>query len=124
VCGLVGLALDHGVRVQRSSTPTVIAPSCDEAASDTSGSPVARERSLSSLSSGDHVEVKYKGNWLRGVLQDIQGEVAQIQCDVDDCGVITRAPLNRVRPSLTDADFNIEGLEPESEHVTEGFGQC
>jgi len=73
------------------------------------------------MSSGEIVEVKYKGNWLRGVLQAVQGEVAHVKCDVDEKGVITVAPLNRVRL----ADFDIEGPEPETEQLTtEGFGQC
>jgi len=135
VCGLVALALEHGVRVQRSAIPTVEAPSCDveEGESSNESSPVARSRRgsnlscCSNLSSGDHVEVQYKGSWLRGVLQDISGDVAQIQCDVDRCGVTTRAPLDRVRPLWSvEGDFNIEfeGLEAESEDFTKGFGQC
>jgi len=118
------LALEHGVRVQRSSTPTVMTPACAQADhSDSENSeaslPLAGRARRRRMSSGDHVEVEYKGSWLRGVLQDLHGEVAHVKCDVDDNGIITVAPVDRVRL----ADFNIEGQE-ESEHRAKGFGQC
>jgi hypothetical protein len=124
VRGLVSLALEHGVRVQRSSTPTVTAPACTQAeVSDSDESetsmPMAGRPRRRRMSSGDHVEVKYNGSRLRGVLQDVCGEVAHVKCDVDDNGVITVAPVDRVRL----ADFNIEG-QAESEHLAKGFGQC
>jgi len=135
MCGLVALALDRGVRVHRSRTPTVAAPACAEAApscadaceegAESDSAPVTfRRRRI--MSSGDSVEVKYKGSWLKGVLQAVQGEMAHVKCDVDENGVITVAPLNRVRL----ADFDIESAEPERvesalESLTEGgFGQC
>jgi len=115
---LITLALEHGVRVQRNSLPTVTAPSCEEAESSSSSesgesSPTSRPRSMSS---GDHVEVQYKGSWLRGILQAVQGELAHVKCDVDEGGVITVAPLDRVRP----ADFHIECPEADGEQLTEG----
>jgi len=116
VSSLVALALDCGVRVQRSSTPMVPAPSCGE-------SPMTSSDSLNSsmtMSEGDQVEVNYKGSWLRGILQAVQGEVAHVKCDVDANGVITVAPLDRVRL----ADFNIGSPKPESPQLTESFGQC
>jgi hypothetical protein len=117
VSGLVTLALEHGVRVQRSSTPTRTELSREEAQSDGEFPTPGRPRSMSS---GDQVEVQYKGSWLRGILQDVKGELAHVKCDVDENGVITVAPLDRVRP----ADFNIECSEADGEHFAEGFSRC
>lgn len=117
VCELVTRALEHGVRVQRSSTPTHAELSCEEAQSDGEFLPPGRPRSMSS---GDQVEVQYKGNWLRGILQDVNGELAHVKCDVDENGVITVAPLDRVRP----ADFNMEWSEADGEHFAESFSRC
>lgn len=122
VCGLVALALEHGVSVRRCITPVrrnsaaleemevpascceeAPAPSCDEA------EPASQRRDRSmSWTSGERVEVQYNGSWFQGVLQATQGEVAHVQCDVDESGVITVAPLESVRH----ADYN--------EHLTEG----
>lgn len=117
VCGLVTLALEHGVRVQRSSTPTPEELSCEEAQSDGEFTTSGRPRSMSS---GDQVEVQYKGSWLRGILQDVKGEIAHVKCDVDESDVITLAPLDRVRP----ADFNMECSEADGEHFAESFSRC
>jgi hypothetical protein len=101
VCGLVALALENGVPVQHNNEPTVATPS---SLSQSSGI---------NMSSGDHVEVKYKGNWLKGILQDVQGAFARVKCDIDDNGVMTVAPLNRLRPA--------QSAEAE---LSEGFRQC
>jgi hypothetical protein len=128
VVGLVALALEHGVRVQRNTTPAQTRPSRGEArkaANDDVGSDAIRRRL--SWSAGDQVEVKYKGSWLKGVLQAVQGDVAHVKCDVDDKGVITVAPLDRVRSvdgieqGAPAVGFNIEGPEAD---LAEGFGQC
>jgi hypothetical protein len=104
VSELVAVALEHGVRVLRSSVPTD-APDADS---------LARQRRMSS---GEVVEVLYGENWLRGVLQAVNGEIAEIRCDVDTNGAITRAPLDRVRL----AGFNLEESEAETEHVAGGY---
>ena len=46
---------------------------------------------------GDRVEVEYEGHWFSGTLQSLEGEVANVKCDVDSPGVITVAPLASVR---------------------------
>lgn len=108
VSGLVALALDHGVRVHRTvPTPTTVHSSSEAEAGDETGRP----------KSGDHVEVKYKGNWLRGIIQDVQGEVAHVKCDVDESGLITVAPLDRVRL----AELRPDGTETD---LTKGFSKC
>lgn len=112
VSGLVAMALEQGVRVQRSSTPMVVPPSAPEPAP---GRRPSTSSVSSSLSTGDHVEVKYKGSWFRGVLQDLQGGVAHVNCDVDESGVITVAPIDSVRL----VDFAREGHETECGQVTE-----
>lgn len=52
-----------------------------------------------SVSTGDRVEVEYKGQWFSGLLQGVDNDLANIQCDVDSPGVITVAPLTSVRPA-------------------------
>jgi hypothetical protein len=109
---LVSLALDHGIRVQ---SPPRFAEAEDEAQDEQSPGGRSTAASLqsedqaptrqtsrsssSSWSSGDQVEVKYKGQWLKGELQDVQGETARVKCDVDQDkqGLITLAPLDRIR---------------------------
>lgn len=49
------------------------------------------------LSRGDRVEVEYQGRWFAGVLQWVDGDVANVKCDVDSPGVMTVAPLTNVR---------------------------
>jgi len=53
------------------------------------------------MSSGDRVEVEYDGRWFSGVLQWVDGDIANVKCDVDLPGVITVAPLTSVRPART-----------------------
>jgi len=48
---------------------------------------------------GDRVEVEYEGNWFTGTLQSVEGDVANVKCDVDPPGVVTVAPLTSVRPA-------------------------
>lgn len=57
-----------------------------------------------SVSTGDRVEVEFEGEWFPGVLQWVDGEFANVKCDVDSPGVLTVAPLDCVRPakSITD----------------------
>lgn len=52
-----------------------------------------------SVCTGDRVEVEYKGQWFSGLLQGVNNDLANIQCDVDSPGVITVAPLTCVRPA-------------------------
>lgn len=52
---------------------------------------------------GDRVEVEFEGEWFSGVLEWIEGDLANVKCDVDDPGVITTAPLASVRPTATPA---------------------
>lgn len=51
------------------------------------------------VSTGDRVEVEYEGQWFSGVIQWVDGDVANVKCDVDSPGVITVAPLTSVRPA-------------------------
>jgi hypothetical protein len=113
VSGLVASALEHGVRVQRPSLPM---RDSDESV----GSPSSQQ----SMSSGDTVEVQYQGHWLRGVLQAVYGETAHVRCDVDTNGVITVAPLDRVRPAGRELETprRLYFGEAESEHIAES--QC
>eukprot|EP00438_Fugacium_kawagutii_P000126 Skav218740 [mRNA] locus=scaffold1346:923797:932486:+ [translate_table: standard] len=46
----------------------------------------------------ERVEVEYEGNWFTGTLQSVEGDVANVKCDVDPAGVVTVAPLTSVRP--------------------------
>eukprot|EP00931_Biecheleriopsis_adriatica_P054046 TRINITY_DN31771_c0_g1_i1.p1 TRINITY_DN31771_c0_g1~~TRINITY_DN31771_c0_g1_i1.p1 ORF type:complete len:333 (-),score=75.47 TRINITY_DN31771_c0_g1_i1:167-1165(-) len=55
------------------------------------------------LSKGDLVEVEYEGTWFTGVLEGVEGDMANVKCDVDGPGVITVAPLKNVRPARTAA---------------------
>jgi len=110
VSGLVALALDHGVPVQRSNRQTTAACSGEEA--DECQLPRPR-----CMSSGDQVEVKYGDSWFRGILQAVEGEIAHVKCDVDASDVITLAPLDSVRP----ADIVVECPEADGEHLTEGL---
>lgn len=51
---------------------------------------------------GDRVEVNYEGTWYTGELQAIDAKgVASVKCDVDAPGVLTVAPLSRVRRLTT-----------------------
>jgi len=134
VCRLVALALEHGVNVRRCSTPVrrntmsheetkvaapswedsqeATAPSCDGVEGSGPALVARHHARRMSWSSGDRVEVAQNGSWLQGVLQATQGEVAHVQCDVDESGVITVAPLESIRHG---------GI---NDHLTEGFGQC
>mmetsp|Transcript_9252 Transcript_9252/g.21712 ORF Transcript_9252/g.21712 Transcript_9252/m.21712 type:complete len:319 (+) Transcript_9252:74-1030(+) len=51
------------------------------------------------VNTGDRVEVEYRGQWFSGLLQGVDNNLANIQCDVDSPGVITVAPLTSVRPA-------------------------
>eukprot|EP00440_Ansanella_granifera_P005182 gb/GFBE01005621.1/.p1 GENE.gb/GFBE01005621.1/~~gb/GFBE01005621.1/.p1 ORF type:complete len:364 (+),score=63.74 gb/GFBE01005621.1/:1-1092(+) len=51
------------------------------------------------VATGDRVEVEFEGQWFAGVLQWVDGDVANVKCDVDSPGIITVAPLNNVRPA-------------------------
>lgn len=47
---------------------------------------------------GDRVEVEYEGDWYVGVLHSIDAAgKASVKCDVDEPGVLTIAPLQRVK---------------------------
>jgi len=121
VCGLVALALEHGVKVRRCVMPVrcnsaaledmEVPASCSE--EDPASSceevtpPTSRRARAVTWTSGERVEVQYNGSWFQGILQATQGEVAHVQCDVDESGVITVAPLESVRH----ADYN--------DHLTE-----
>eukprot|EP00928_Gymnodinium_smaydae_P033052 TRINITY_DN23787_c0_g1_i1.p1 TRINITY_DN23787_c0_g1~~TRINITY_DN23787_c0_g1_i1.p1 ORF type:complete len:457 (+),score=91.62 TRINITY_DN23787_c0_g1_i1:45-1373(+) len=72
--------------------------SCDSSTSSSSrlALPVANPF-LFGVSTGDSVEVAYAGRWFSGVLQGVEGEVAQVKCDVDAPSVITLAHLSNVR---------------------------
>ncbi|CAK0800219.1 unnamed protein product [Prorocentrum cordatum] len=53
---------------------------------------------------GDRVEVEYEGRWYAGVLHAVGGEgKASVRCDVDAPGVLTVAPIYRVRQLGADA---------------------
>lgn len=54
---------------------------------------------MSRVSSGDRVEVEYRGEWFRGVVQCINGDVARIRCDADEPSVITLTHISNVRPA-------------------------
>lgn len=60
--------------------------------------PLQHFRSPMTIAEGDRVEVEYQGQWFAGVLQSVQGGMANVKCDVDSPGVITIAPLTNVRP--------------------------
>mmetsp|Transcript_62800 Transcript_62800/g.141857 ORF Transcript_62800/g.141857 Transcript_62800/m.141857 type:complete len:322 (-) Transcript_62800:221-1186(-) len=51
------------------------------------------------VSTGDRVEVEYEGQWFAGVIEWVDGDIANVKCDVDSPGVITVAPLTNVRPA-------------------------
>lgn len=53
------------------------------------------------ISMGSRVEVEYQGQWFAGVLQWVDGDIANVKCDVDSPGVITVAPLTNVRLAKT-----------------------
>lgn len=57
--------------------------------------------------SGDRVEVEYEGHWFTGTLQSVEGEIANVKCDVDSPGVITVAPLTSVRHAWTRPEVNV-----------------
>jgi len=54
------------------------------------------------VSEGDRVEVQYDGRWLLGVVQRVEGNVVNVQCDDDRPGLLTIVPLLSVRlaPSM------------------------
>jgi len=54
---------------------------------------------LVNMSTGDHVEVEFEGEWFSGVLQGVEGDVAHVKCDVDEPSVITLAHVSSVRPA-------------------------
>mmetsp|Transcript_755 Transcript_755/g.1807 ORF Transcript_755/g.1807 Transcript_755/m.1807 type:complete len:329 (-) Transcript_755:539-1525(-) len=62
------------------------------------------ETRRASVSMGDRVEVEFEGQWFSGVLQWVDGDTANVKCDVDSPGVITFAPLTSVRPAKTSLD--------------------
>lgn len=51
------------------------------------------------VNTGDRVEVKYQGQWLIGVLERVDGDMAKVKCDEDRPWIITVAPLTSVRPA-------------------------
>jgi len=51
------------------------------------------------VSEGDRVEVRYDGKWFSGVVQRVEGNIANVQCDADEPGLITIVPLLHVRPA-------------------------
>lgn len=51
-----------------------------------------------SISMGDRVEVEYEGHWFSGVLERVDGDLANVKCDVDSPGVVTVAPFTSIRP--------------------------
>mmetsp|Transcript_22362 Transcript_22362/g.35459 ORF Transcript_22362/g.35459 Transcript_22362/m.35459 type:complete len:413 (+) Transcript_22362:75-1313(+) len=55
---------------------------------------------MTGLSLGDRVEVPYEGTWFAGVICGIDEATGQasVQCDVDQEGVKTKAPLSCLRP--------------------------
>lgn len=65
---------------------------------DTVGPAAARCPVVGQLRVGDRVEVEYEGTWFSGVLQGLDaGGKANVRCDADPEGVVTVAPLRRVR---------------------------
>lgn len=62
-------------------------------------SPASATASSPQVSTGDRVEVEYEGQWFTGVIQWVDGDIANVKCDVDSPGVITVAPLTSVRPA-------------------------
>lgn len=56
-----------------------------------------------SVSMGDRVEVECEGHWFTGVLQCVNGDLANIQCDEASPGAITVA-LASVRPARSAQD--------------------
>uniref|UniRef100_A0A7S4T415 Uncharacterized protein n=1 Tax=Alexandrium monilatum TaxID=311494 RepID=A0A7S4T415_9DINO len=66
---------------------------------DASGPSEETSAGRPSICTGDRVEVEYQGEWFSGLLQGVDTNLANIQCDVDSPGVITVAPLTSVRPA-------------------------
>eukprot|EP00927_Polykrikos_kofoidii_P017693 TRINITY_DN1807_c0_g1_i3.p1 TRINITY_DN1807_c0_g1~~TRINITY_DN1807_c0_g1_i3.p1 ORF type:complete len:421 (-),score=55.08 TRINITY_DN1807_c0_g1_i3:702-1964(-) len=58
-----------------------------------------RATNMSKVFSGDRVEVEYRGEWFRGVVQCVDGDVARVRCDADEPSVITLAHISNVRPA-------------------------
>lgn len=50
---------------------------------------------------GGNVEVEYAGTWFSGVLEYVEGDMANVKCDADPPGVLTVAPLASVRPACS-----------------------
>eukprot|EP00419_Tripos_fusus_P027201 CAMPEP_0172720468 /NCGR_PEP_ID=MMETSP1074-20121228/76973_1 /TAXON_ID=2916 /ORGANISM="Ceratium fusus, Strain PA161109" /LENGTH=332 /DNA_ID=CAMNT_0013545991 /DNA_START=117 /DNA_END=1119 /DNA_ORIENTATION=+ len=63
---------------------------------DNDGASVVPAMDRPHVSTGDRVEVEYEGQWFSGVIQWVDGDIANVKCDVDSPGVITVAPLTSV----------------------------
>lgn len=72
--------------------------------------PVVEERKAVKFASagdmlpGDRVEFCYEGQWLAGALRSIEGDIANVDLDVDkDAGCVTKGPVSLLRPAKSAA---------------------
>lgn len=134
---LVSLALEHGVRVHHAAPTVSPSTAASPAASPTGSAAIEMYPRLPKpesdamfeahgtefralpVSAGDTVEVHYEGEWLSGVLKEVDDEGnAHIICDVDaeqkkqvdDPDIITVAPLRKVRAASFGDDQGEHGM--------------
>jgi hypothetical protein len=91
----VQVRCDSSSRV-RLSPPEAVSASCVDAAFDSA----SVLTSTFDLFTGDRVDVEYYGEWFRGVLQHIDGEIAHVRCDQDEPSVLTLASISSIRPAM------------------------
>lgn len=101
---IIAMASEQEVQVRCDSKSRVILPppeavsaSCVDAAFDSA----LVLTSTFKIFTGDRVDVEYYGEWFRGVLQHIDGEIAHVRCDQDEPSVVTLAPISSIRPAMT-----------------------
>eukprot|EP00927_Polykrikos_kofoidii_P000902 TRINITY_DN1033_c0_g1_i1.p1 TRINITY_DN1033_c0_g1~~TRINITY_DN1033_c0_g1_i1.p1 ORF type:complete len:420 (-),score=60.08 TRINITY_DN1033_c0_g1_i1:547-1806(-) len=97
---IIAMATDQGVVVRCDIDSRATR---SHAESKTLAKSVAHEMSVEpsrvpKVSSGDRVEVEYHGEWIGGVLHDVDDNVAHVRCDVDGPNIITLAHISNVRP--------------------------
>eukprot|EP00933_Yihiella_yeosuensis_P036482 TRINITY_DN30238_c0_g1_i1.p1 TRINITY_DN30238_c0_g1~~TRINITY_DN30238_c0_g1_i1.p1 ORF type:complete len:398 (-),score=84.25 TRINITY_DN30238_c0_g1_i1:119-1312(-) len=97
VFDLVGSTEDGATSVPSKPLPTAGRPA-EKRSVRWSGLQPQVERARS-MSEGDRVEVEFQGQWFSGTLLEVvEGDMAQVKCDVDSPGIVTVAPLAAVRP--------------------------
>jgi hypothetical protein len=100
---IVAMATERGVQVRCDSNSKVVRPRTEAVSAKSNGvASVSPSVSTSALQvyNGDRVDVEYCGEWYRGVLQHIDGEVAHVRCDVDEPSVVTLAHISSIRPAM------------------------